>query len=453
MGIRWTGQALKDLFELSAKEVSEKYGLTTDGVYTKRKKIKRKALKDKHRMEKDPTFIPNEAEQERIEYLERTSELLQEFKDAGLPVDPSDAPNVKEITIWTQHSVDRETGEPVMAINRRVKMRNEEMDEEEKDIFPQATAARITPTRRKGRKDDEKRILIIADPQIGWRRRIDGKTGEMSMTPLHDEPSIRLMHQIAADMQPDEIWNAGDTIDLPELSRFAPDSDHFFKTMGAALQTVHDMYAQLRADNPNARIIEVDSNHNDRLKNTLLKFMPQLYDIYRPGDDSEYSMTSYPYMANLEILGVEFVGGYGAAQYEYGTDYYEEINGRTYPRPPIQLRHGTETSSNGTTASKIQKNHPDTINVHGHNHNAELYFSNNRLGQMVGSIVVPPLCSTTGEVPGYHTAVNEKNEVVPYQEKWTNGIVELIDHNGDYEFNLINFHRGVAYYRGKRYEA
>lgn len=386
------------------------------------------------------------------EELGRVRELLQDFADAGIPVTPDDADSVARIKYYEMGSTDAD-GEPQTTLLRSVELKPTADEEAEPEhIWPQATPANIRPTKRKGRSDSEKRILVFADPQMGFRRIIDGRTGEEEMVPLHDEGAISLMHQISAEMQPDEIWNAGDTIDLAELSRFAPDSDHFFKTMGASFQAVHEMYAQLRADNPNARIVEVDSNHNDRLKQTILKNLPQFYDMYRPGDDSPYPMHSYPYMANLEVLEIEFVGGYGAAQYEYG-DYYEEINGRQYPVPPIQLRHGRETSSNGTTASKIIKNHPDVISVHGHNHNAELYFRNNRLGQMVGAIVVPPLCKTTGEVPGFHTSVDHMNQVVPNQENWTNGVVEIVDHGGQYEFNVINFYRGVAHYRGKKFEA
>lgn len=455
--IRWTGQSLKDLFRLSAKEVSARYGVSSDYVYTKRKKIKRHVRQTIEAMETN-NYHPQDYELERVEAVaeedERIMQLLNDFKEAGLPVEPQDAGKVERITYWTQHSVDRETGEPVQVINRYVRMKPEgEADEAEKQIWPQATPADIRPTRRKPRADKEKRILVFSDPQIGFRRIIDGRTGQETMVALHDEASIDLMHQIAAHMQPNEIWNAGDTIDLPELSRFDSDSDHHHKTMGASFQAVHDLYAQLRADNPNAKIVEVSSNHNERLKKAILKFFPQAYDMYRPGDDSKYPMLSYPYMANLEVLEIEYIGGYGAAQYEYGQDYYEEINGRTYPRPPIQMRHGHETSSNGTTASKIHKNRPDVISVQGHSHNAELYLRANRLGQIIGAVVVPPLCKTTGEVPSYHSAIDDQNAVVPTQETWTNGVLEIVDNDGDYQFNVINFYRGVAHYRGKRFEA
>lgn len=442
----WSGKRLEDLLTLTPKQLQKKYPEYSENYLSVQKsRVSKRILKRIARMERDPGYEPTP---EQLDEIDRVRELLQDFQDAGLPVKPEDAEQVQGIRIWTQHSVDRETGEPIQMVNRYVNMKPTPDQQ-----WPQATAADIRPTKRKSRKEEGvRRILIFSDPQIGFRRIID-REGNDTLQPIHDPRSIRLMQMIAADMQPDEIWNAGDTIDLPELSRFAPDSDHFFKTMGASFQAVHDMYAQLRADNPDTRIIEVDSNHNDRLKKAVLKFFPQAYDMYRPGEESEYPMLSYPYMANLEAIDIEFVGGYGAAQYEYGKDYYEELDGRMVPKPMVILRHGTETSNNGSTAGKVYKNNPDVISVQGHDHEMHQYFRLNRLGQMVGAIIVPPLCKSTGEVPSYHSAISPQNQVVPTQEAWPNGVVELVDRGGEYEFNVTFFRNGIAHYRNRVYDA
>ena len=67
--IRWTGQALTDLLKLPVEQVMKKYGLTREGVYTKRKRLKRNARKILMRMEQDPSFQPEEHDIERIEAL------------------------------------------------------------------------------------------------------------------------------------------------------------------------------------------------------------------------------------------------------------------------------------------------------------------------------------------------------------------------------------------------
>jgi len=445
----WVGDAAVDLVTLSYDEVAKKYGITRESARNARYRLKKQLKKEMRlTMEKEPGQLSPEEEGNGL--LEQVGELIEKLQEAGIQIKTEDIPYIKAIK---QYQVARGTEEDSWDVKTLYSV---EMNPREqnpiKEVWPQATPAKITPTRRKPRNEDGKRILIFSDPQIGFRRIIDGRSGESEFVALHDESAIRLMQMIAADMQPDEIWNAGDTIDLAELSRFAPDSDHFFKTMGKSVQAVYEMYAQLRADNPNAKIVEVDSNHNDRYKQAVLKNFPQAYDMYRPGETSKYPMLSYPYMTNLEALEIEFVGGYGAAQYEYGLDYYEEIDGRMYPKPPVQLRHGTETSNNGSTAGKVHKNHPDVLSIQGHDHEAHMYMRLNRLGQRVGAVIVPPLCRSTGEVPSYHSAVNPTNEVVKYQEAWPTGVVEMVDHEGEYEINFIFFRNGLARYRKKLYD-
>jgi hypothetical protein len=384
------------------------------------------------------------------EEKERVKELLRDFEEHGFPVNEEDADNVHKIQMHEMGYTDEE-GNPGTQLQRNVELRFKP-NETGEEYLPPAVPADITPSKRKRQETDHKDLFVFSDAQIDFRRIIDHRTNEMELIPVHDPRAIRLAQMICKDLQPDKIINLGDTIDLASLSRFKPDSDHFHKTLGPSFQEVHDMYAQFRADNPDADIIEVDSNHNTRLRDFVLKNFPQIYDMYRPGEEEEYPIMTYPALANLGHLGVQWISGYGAAEYIHGDEYYEEIDGRTVPKPLLTFRHGTETSPNGTTASKIYKNRPETHNVQGHNHNAETYRRANRLGQHIGSIVVPPLCKTTGEVSGFHSAVSDKNRPVHYQENWTQGVLHIIDHDGEYEFNQITFRDGKAYYQGKEYD-
>src|SRR5690606_18252400 len=102
---------------------------------------------------------------------------------------------------------------------------------------------------------------------------------------------------------------------LAELSRFDPDSDSFHRTLGPSFQRVHDFYAQLVADNPDAKFTEVDSNHTARVMKAVMKKMPELYGFTLPGED--YPLMSYYRLANLGRLGINFISGYGAAEYVY----------------------------------------------------------------------------------------------------------------------------------------
>lgn len=313
----------------------------------------------------------------------------------------------------------------------------------ESEAFPPAKAARITPSRRKPVERPYTSIFVFSDAQIDYRRILNSKTNEEELVPIHDERALRLAQFICRQLMPDFIVNLGDTVDLAALSRFKPDSDHFHRTLGPSFQRVHDMYAQLRSDNPQARIVEVDSNHNTRFKDYMLKNMPAMYGVQQAGNKS-FPVLSYPHLVNLEHVGVEWISGYGAATFEYADD--------------LAFIHGTMAVSNASTASKLSKVNPDRNIVQGHAHRAEMQYRTNRKGKQFGAFVVGALCRTTGEVPSYHSAVDDMGSVVKRQEDWQQSVMHIKDYgNGRYQFDHILFHPDgddlVANYEGKEYMA
>jgi hypothetical protein len=307
-----------------------------------------------------------------------------------------------------------------------------EPDLEEK--FQPATPAKITPSRRKPIKRDYRVLVAFGDAQVDFRRTDEG------LEPIHDERALRIARMLCMELQPDIIVNLGDTVDLAALSRFKPDSDHFQRTLGPSFQRVHDFYAELRADNPKARIIEVDSNHNTRLKDFALKNAPELYGLRQAGvSANEWPVLSYPHLANLNHVGVEWISGYGAAEFVYGEEY---------GKPPIVFKHGTTMASSGSTALKESKDNPETHIVRGHGHRIERHTRTNRAGQYLSSIMVGALCRIDGVVPSYHSAVDDRGKPVKTQENWQNSILVIYDYDGDYQFDDIPIRDGIAYYNG-----
>lgn len=305
--------------------------------------------------------------------------------------------------------------------------------------FTPATPAKITPSRRKPEVRDHKLLFVFSDSQIDYRRLEDG-----TLDPIHDERAMSVVRLMCKDLMPDEIINTGDTIDLSALSRFKLDSDHFHRTLGPSFQRAHDLYAGLSADSPWAKITEVDSNHNTRLKDFMLKNAPAMYGMRRAGaPEEEYPVFTYPFLANLGHVGVNWVSGYGSAEYIYGAEYN---------KPPIIFKHGNSAVSNGSTAAKESKENPEVHVVRGHTHRMETFYRTTRSGNYLASIVVGSLCRTTGEVPSYHSAVDDKGQVVKYQENWQQSVLVIEDYEGDYHFNHVPIINGLANFRGKTYD-
>lgn len=309
----------------------------------------------------------------------------------------------------------------------------------------QAQPANITYSTAQPEERNHKVIFAYGDIQAGFREVIDHRTQQREYIPLHDERALLVARYICRDVMPDTIVNLSDSVDLASLSRFKKDSNHFNNELSMAFQYIHNHYAELRADNPNARIVEVASNHNQRLTDYVLANFPQAYNLHRPGSDDIYPVLSYPYLTNLQHLDVEWIGGYPAGELVYGEEY---------DAPPIVFRHGTETSSNGTTASKIMKNNPETHNVHGHSHSTSETWHTTRAGRYLGSFAVGAMCRLDGVVPSYYSAVDDFNQPVKRQEKWDQSVMVIRDYeNGDYEFDTVMINNGRAYYKGKAYDA
>lgn len=300
----------------------------------------------------------------------------------------------------------------------------------------QAVPANIRPSTAKAPKLDYKLIGVFGDAQIDYRY-IDGE-----YIPIHDERAMRVARLLLKANRPDVIVNLGDSVDLPQFSRFDKDSTHFNNhTLQRSFQRVHDYYAELRADNPQAEIHEVDSNHNTRLGKFVLKNMPDLWQFRPAGTPKEaWPMLTYPYMANLDALDIKWHSGYDAAQYEYAND--------------MIFKHGKEIRSNGSTADLQSKKNPYANIVVGHGHKYQAHTRTTPDGQYLFAIQAPALCKITGEVSGYGSAVDDMGYPVFRYQDWQQGIVFIKDYgNGVYEHEVVFIRDGKAHHNGKLYEA
>jgi len=303
------------------------------------------------------------------------------------------------------------------------------------DFISQADPVKINPSRRKPVKRDHNVIFAFSDSQIDYRE-IDGV-----LYPIHDERALSIVRLMCQDLRPDTIVNLGDTVDLSALSRFDKDSTHFDHSMQPDFNRVHRLYAELRADNPLSRIVEVDSNHNTRLKKFMLKNASALFGLRQAGHEEDYPVMSYPFLANLNAVGVDWVSGYGSAEFVYGEEYNA---------PPIVFKHGSLVGSNVAHKELVQN--PEVHTVRGHTHRPETAHRTMRNGHYLTSMIVGVTCSIEGDVPSVHSAVDDRNQVVKNQEQWQQGVAVITDYkDGTYQFDNILIRNGVAKYNGKVY--
>lgn len=303
--------------------------------------------------------------------------------------------------------------------------------------------ARIRATKAKRVASNLTRLLVYGDGQVDFRRIIHPVTGEQEMIPLHNLPMHRIILRINARFRPEHTVNLGDFADMASLSRFQPDSDHFHKTLGPSLSWIHNFYGQAVADNPDALHTEVDSNHAVRVKRRTIENTPAMHDFVIPGED--YPLMTYYRLANLGRLGVNFVSGYGAAEFVYG-----EGNG-----VPWVFKHGTHSSSVlGATTRKEASENPEVSVIRGHGHGEEHCATTDRAGRTHLYIMIGSSCINNGPVPGYRSAVDDHNRPVNYHnQKHVNSFMVLEDHgNGRYVPVPVYVVDGVAVYNGEVFD-
>lgn len=280
--------------------------------------------------------------------------------------------------------------------------------------------------------EPQKRIFAFGDNQIDYRD-IDGR-----LIPLHSEPTMRAQLALIKDLKPDIIVNGGDTVDLPQFSKFDPDSVHFARTLNAAFERVYLMYKEIRQAAPKAEIHEVDSNHNARLRKAVLRNMKELDQFRVPGAHEPFPLLSYATMANLKEFDVNWHSGYGAAAYKFQDD--------------LIFIHGEKVRSNGSTADLLSKTYPYCNVVAFHGHKMQTHYRTAPDGTYYAAVQVGCSCDTLGVVPGYGTAVDDNGFPVRRQMDWQNSalVVEWYG-EGFYTFEHIPIRDGMAFYRGKLY--
>jgi hypothetical protein len=427
--INWTDpENLKRLLTLPDDDLRQYYYWVEWGALKRTRRKYREKLRKVTSMEKEKSY-----EQEPSEL----DKLAAVFRDAGIDITAKDLEGASRAGYHVgfirnaEGEIEYTKPLPNVSFGKRKQKALE-------DFISQADPVKITSNKRKPIQRDFRRILVFSDLQIDYRN-IDGE-----LFPLHDERVINIINMMCREYRPETIVDCSDTVDFAALSRFAPDSDHFRHSLNPAINRAHQLYAQLRADNPNSKIVAVDSNHTIRLAKFVLKQVPELYGIRQAGSDAEYPALSYPFLVNLEAAGVDWYGGYGAAEYVYGNEYNA---------PPIVFKHGVTVVSNGSTAAKESKENPETHIVRGHGHRAEVHHRTTRAGQYLTSMMIGCGCHTDGRVPSYQSGVDERGRVIPYQQNWQQSLAMITDYmDGNYQFDTVLIKDGVARYNGVIYD-
>jgi len=105
--------------------------------------------------------------------------------------------------------------------------------------------------------------VVLPDIQAGYFRGPDG------LEPTHDEVALAVALRIVKAAKPAQVVLVGDNADFPELGRYRV-SPAFAQTTQATIDRLAVLCAELRQAAPDADIVWLAGNHEERLPNYIL---------------------------------------------------------------------------------------------------------------------------------------------------------------------------------------
>lgn len=382
------------------------------------------------------------------ESTEQIEDLITEIQDKGGVVTKV-VVNKKPRLEW-----DKSTGENIQVTRDVVEQRVEFVPEstiqvvsKEDPIIERAAIPNIKiaskPLKSRSKPFGMNLAVSIPDMQIGA---LD--VNREALEPTQDEQAIDVGFQVMSSMEKehgiDLIVNQGDNLDFPAFSSHRSPPGYVTQV---ATQYAIDRYATILATQrsiaPNAKIVDLPSNHVIRLTNILIDKIPALVGIRRAGEETP--LLSISYLCRYDDYNIEAPpGGYP--------------DGKYWASDNLLFVHGDKTSATpGATANKYLK---DGVSVvYGHHHHEELL---RRVSEVNGTQKVSfagsagCLCSVQGNLPSAKTGSDESGRLAGVQrEPWNQGIWFIwYDPDGikDPILEICQIEQGKAVFRGVEYE-
>lgn len=279
--------------------------------------------------------------------------------------------------------------------------------------------------------------VIVPDAQIGYYRGADGE-----LVPTHDEDAISLCLSGIRDLNPEVVVCVGDMLDAPEFGKYRL-SPAFALTTQASIDRATTFAAELRACAPNAEIVWLAGNHEERITNAALDNLKAAFGLKRGNDNGGLPVLSVPFLCRFDddSVQVNYLAGYPASGYW--------INER------IRVIHGTKVRSNGSTAHGYLATEKSSV-IYGHIHRREWAERSREDYDGAKTILAASpgtLARTDGAVPSTRGGIDLDGRPLTVVEDWQQGygVVTFEPGDGNFFYEQVAIHDGQAWFRGKLY--
>lgn len=306
-------------------------------------------------------------------------------------------------------------------------------------VVQQGPAIKLpTPKVSKKKATGFKTCVVPPDIQIGYYRNREG-----NLEATHDEKALDICIKVVEDLQPEVIALVGDNLDLPEMGKYVT-YPAYAQTTQASIDRATLFCAQLRAAAPDAKIIWLAGNHEERMPKYLVQNAGAAYGLRKGNTPDSWPVLSVPYLCRMDEFGIEYRPGYPASDY--------------WVNEKLRIIHGDRVKSSGSTAH-VYLNNEKTSVIYGHIHRIETAYKTREDFDGPRTIMAASpgcLARIDGAIPSTKGGVDLDGRPLTRHENWQQGIgVVTYEDDGNHRFayDVIPIYNGWALYHGKEFIA
>src|SRR5690606_34172910 len=129
----------------------------------------------------------------------------------------------------------------------------------------------------------------------------------------HDEAAIEIALAITKAAKPSLVVMVGDNLDLPEFGKYRL-TPAFQQTTQAAIDRATQLCAAVRMAAPDARLVWLAGNHEERMPNYILDNAEAAFGLRRGNSARErWPVLSVPFLCKMDDFRIEYMPGYPAS--------------------------------------------------------------------------------------------------------------------------------------------
>jgi len=285
--------------------------------------------------------------------------------------------------------------------------------------------------------DGWRTAVILPDIQVGYFR-----TADEGLEAIHDEAALSVALSIVKAAKPDVVVLVGDNLDGAEFGKYRL-SPAYQRTTQATIDRLTVFGFELRAVAPDADIVWLAGNHEERLPNYLMDNAMAAFGLRKGAAPGSWPVMSIPSLCRLDESGIDYRTGYPASSYW--------INQR------LRVIHGNKVASGGSTAHKYLATEKTSV-IYGHVHRREWAERTREDHDGPKTILAASpgcLARTDGAVPSTKGGVDLDGRPLTCHEDWQQGVAVVMFEPGDgrFVYEQVPIHDGFAMWRGREFVA